>query len=221
MKNTDREIWRGKSRADFGDPDRFYADSLSVPAGDVEALTIHCGGFAITKPIREWHGLALAAEPTAPGGTIGLDGDTKRVCNHPDCGNDWPCEVHKDMNKGARTTAPASGQAEWDARELGAAPMSTLEDIVKRVPCTYHDVRGRQGHDKDCIHCALEAYAAEDRRLRDGLEKLKSRFANYIPEWQEAIDEPDDDHELGWFRGRKDLAEDFVKELSALLDGKG
>ena len=58
VKNTDKEIWRGKSRAEFGDDDRFYADSLSIPASNVEALTIHCGGFAITKPIREWHRLA-------------------------------------------------------------------------------------------------------------------------------------------------------------------
>lgn len=59
--NTDREIWRGKSRAEFGDPGRFYADSLFIPARDTEALGINCGGMVIVKPIREWH--ALAAQP--------------------------------------------------------------------------------------------------------------------------------------------------------------
>lgn len=59
--NIDREIWRGKSRAEFGDPGRFYADSLFIPTGDVEALGINCGGMVIVKPIREWH--ALAAQP--------------------------------------------------------------------------------------------------------------------------------------------------------------
>lgn len=57
-QNTDREIWRGKSRAEFGDDDRYYADSLFVPQSDVEALGINCGGFVIVKPIREWHALA-------------------------------------------------------------------------------------------------------------------------------------------------------------------
>src|SRR5579859_988956 len=60
--NTDHEIWRGKSRAEFGDPDCFYADSLFVPQSDVEALGINCSGNVIVKPIREWH--RLAAQPT-------------------------------------------------------------------------------------------------------------------------------------------------------------
>lgn len=62
-ENTDKEIWRGKSRAEFGDDDRYYADSLFVPVGEVEALGINCGGTVVVKPIREWHRLALAAEP--------------------------------------------------------------------------------------------------------------------------------------------------------------
>lgn len=57
-KNTDREIWRGKSRAEWGDEDRYYADSLFVPGGEVEALGINCGGSVVVKPIREWHRLA-------------------------------------------------------------------------------------------------------------------------------------------------------------------
>jgi hypothetical protein len=60
-KNTDKEIWRGKSRAECGDDDRYYADSLFIPESDVEALGINCGGHVIVKPIREWHRLALAA----------------------------------------------------------------------------------------------------------------------------------------------------------------
>lgn len=67
-KNTDREIWRGKSRAEFGDDDRFYADSMFVPAGDVEALGINCGGTVIVKPVREWHRLALSPPDRASEG---------------------------------------------------------------------------------------------------------------------------------------------------------
>jgi|HubBroStandDraft_1064217.scaffolds.fasta_scaffold01201_21 hypothetical protein len=62
-QNTDIEIWRGKSRAEFGDPNRFYADSLHIVKSDVEALGINCGGFVIVKPIREWHRLAATAPP--------------------------------------------------------------------------------------------------------------------------------------------------------------
>ncbi len=64
QKNTDREIWRGRSRAEFGDDDRFYADSLFIPDSPVEALGINCGGMVIVKPIRELHRLALASSPT-------------------------------------------------------------------------------------------------------------------------------------------------------------
>ncbi len=64
--NTDREIWRGKSRAEFGDPDRFYADSIHVTA-DGEGIGLNCGGYVIVKPIREWFALAAAtAERTPP-----------------------------------------------------------------------------------------------------------------------------------------------------------
>lgn len=63
-KNTDREIWRGKSRAEFGDDDRFYADSLFVPKSEVEALGINCDGTVIVLPIREWHRLARGEKNT-------------------------------------------------------------------------------------------------------------------------------------------------------------
>jgi len=56
-KNTDIEIWRGKSPMEFGDPDRFYADSIFVTA-DGEGIGLNCGGFVIVKPIREWFALA-------------------------------------------------------------------------------------------------------------------------------------------------------------------
>jgi len=82
VKNTDKEIWRGKSRAEFGDDDRFYADSLSIPASNVEALTIHCGGFAITKPIREWHRLASEEISVCP--TCHGEGDNCRDPFHDD-----------------------------------------------------------------------------------------------------------------------------------------
>jgi hypothetical protein len=40
--------------------------------------------------------LAVRPEPTGPGGTLGLDGDTRRCCNTPGCGYDYqhmgPCE---------------------------------------------------------------------------------------------------------------------------------
>ena len=65
--NTDREIWRGKSRAEFGDPDRFYADSIHVTA-DGEGIGLNCGGYVIVKPIREWFALA-EAQPSPRAGT--------------------------------------------------------------------------------------------------------------------------------------------------------
>jgi len=61
VKNTDVEIWRGKSRVGFGDPDRFYADSIFVTA-DGEGIGLNCGGFVIVKSIREW--FALAQHPS-------------------------------------------------------------------------------------------------------------------------------------------------------------
>lgn len=46
-------------------------------------------------------------------------GNTKRVCNHPDCNNDWPCSVHADMNEGAKTTVPTTFE---QMREAGMFP---------------------------------------------------------------------------------------------------
>jgi hypothetical protein len=34
--------------------------------------------------------------PGEVAGTVALDGDTRRCCNHPECGNDWPCAFHPD-----------------------------------------------------------------------------------------------------------------------------
>lgn len=62
--NTDVEIWRGKSRAEWGDADSFYADSLFIPNSEVEALGINCGGTVIVKPVREWHALGAKPLPT-------------------------------------------------------------------------------------------------------------------------------------------------------------
>jgi hypothetical protein len=56
-QNTNIEIWRGKSPMEFGDDDRFYADSIFVTA-DGEGIGLNCGGFVIVKPIREWFALA-------------------------------------------------------------------------------------------------------------------------------------------------------------------
>lgn len=55
-QNTDTEIYRGPSRCEWGDEDRFYADSLHITKEG--ALGINCGGYVIVRPIREWFSLA-------------------------------------------------------------------------------------------------------------------------------------------------------------------
>lgn len=58
--NTDREIYRGPSRAECGDEDRFYADSIHVT--EAGGIGINCGGYVIVRPLREWHRLAQNAD---------------------------------------------------------------------------------------------------------------------------------------------------------------
>ena len=59
--NTDKEIYRGPSRCEFGDKDRFYADSLHITKDG--ALGINCGGHVRVLPIREWHKLGTESRP--------------------------------------------------------------------------------------------------------------------------------------------------------------
>lgn len=56
--NTDREIYRGPSRAEWGDADRFYADSIHVTEGG--GIGFNCGGHVIVMPLRKWFEAAQA-----------------------------------------------------------------------------------------------------------------------------------------------------------------
>jgi hypothetical protein len=58
--NTDREIYRGPSRAEWGDDDRFYADSIHVTESG--GIGFNCGGHVIVMPLRKWFEAAQLAD---------------------------------------------------------------------------------------------------------------------------------------------------------------
>lgn len=128
-QNTDREIWRGKSRAEWGDPDRFYADSLFVPAGEVEALGINCGGYVLVLPIREWHRLAAERARLLEPMERLLPRWRDRAALQRDANN----ELNERLRRGETVTIETTTEPHRDLREICA---EELEAAIR-------DVRGR------------------------------------------------------------------------------
>lgn len=112
--------------------------------------------------------------------------------------------------------------------EQGSAGMK-LEEIVKAMP--HRTVEGGRlteqqvsfGHydhkPEHCDLCKLTAYALRERERRAGLVARVTFYRQFIEDCKSGEAEPDTEHEHGWFHGRRMLAEDFVKDLAALLEG--
>lgn len=56
-----------------------------------------------------------------------------------------------------------------------------------------------------------------DKVIRDRLRALVREWRKFADECQVVIDEPDDEHEHGWARGRQNLAQDYAKEIEQIL----
>lgn len=55
-----------------------------------------------TRQVEADKAAAPQSDQPKIGGTIGLDGDTRRCCNHPGCCNDWPCKLHPQSDQPAQ-----------------------------------------------------------------------------------------------------------------------
>jgi hypothetical protein len=96
--------------------------------------------------------------------TVALDnGATRRVCNHPDCPNDWPCEVHKDMNTGGKTTVPDGiTRAELTGKLVRV-------DLEERQPCGHRkaNIVGDEGGTPYCEVCEAREAALRGLNFKE------------------------------------------------------
>ena len=138
--------------------------------------------------------------------------------------------------------APAAFDARADARAYAHKAMDRVQEMRKldleraRDTNLQHEkdyYLGRAHRCDDILFwlSELESHvpagqAAQEKQRTAGLEERVAFYREFIEACKSGEAEPDDEHEHGWFHGRRMLAEDFVKELTALLDedaagGKG
>jgi hypothetical protein len=72
------------------------------------SYSCECGWRHAQKPCPA-HAGKILKEASA---TVALDGDTRRCCNDPECGNDWPCALHPDG-----PSEPKAGPRKFPAEE--------------------------------------------------------------------------------------------------------
>lgn len=159
------------------------ASSTGPTGGWLDSPKAVCA--AIIEKLRA--GVAATVE-TPLGGTIGLDGDTRRCCNEPDCDNNYPCATHSRKVKadtlfycdGNPMNVPKEGiywdgwqrLADWLAGEtLQPASEPTEEEERKEFETQFgprpsrHDINGLER--QKSWEFRLAGWLARSRRKRE------------------------------------------------------
>jgi len=175
-ENTDKEIWRAE-------PGGYYSDSIHVTENG--GIGINCGGMVFTKPIRQWHALAVAAELNRRTPEPGQPEAALRKANEPlpkgcycepgKCmapmimGVQQPC---RDPQKAAGVVPPS--QPEQDEVEMRGG------SVVYGPGCEGTNTKGPYEALQDALKEQGEAEPVADQ---EALSKMNGALCDFYTRW--------------------------------------